>query len=176
MEFGLYENAAEILQYALSEVGAENSSFDLDGVRMLWVKALIGNDEFLLASEVLQEVRKLSEIRCIISMVWLSITFWSTSAKAILNLLKGNLKRIDASSLDKADRVWFYYFSLAVDLIEGKKKCSQWILYFKRDFLASTNLEQQAYFQSLIWGLVQFAKARFNCSEAASQVTEGKSR
>ena len=151
MEFGLYENAAEIYSTLLSEVGAENSSFDLDGVRMLWVKALIGSREFLLASEVLQEVpeAKRNSLYYLYGMIVDYVLEYKRPKKAILNLLKGNLKRIDASSLDEADRVWFYYFSSAVDLIEGKKSALKDSLFQAR-LLASTNLEQQAYFQSLM--------------------------
>ena len=82
------------LHTLLSEVGAENSSFDLDGVRMLWVKALIGNVSSL-ASEVLQEVQaKRNSLYYLYGMIVDYVLEYKRPKKTILNLLKGNLKRL----------------------------------------------------------------------------------
>lgn len=150
MELGLYENAAQIYGALLNEATVD-SVLDSDALRMLWAKALIGSREFLLASEVLMEVSEANRDSqfYLYRMIVDYVLEYDRSKKDLLNLLRGNLKRIDVSHLNENDRVWFYYFSSALDLIEGKKSAIKDSL-FQAGLLASKNLEQQAYFQSLM--------------------------
>ena len=155
MDFGLFKNAADIYGALLSDAEMdaemEDASMDRDDLRMLRVKALIGSREFLSASQLLMEVSQANRDSqfYLYRMIVEYVLGYDYSKKNLLNLLKGYLKQIDVGRLAEVDQVWFYYFTSSVDLIEGKKSAIKDSL-FQAGLLSSSNLEQQAYFQSLL--------------------------
>ena len=151
MDFGLFENAAEIYESLFLAEGIESPNINQDELRFSLIKAYIGNRNFDSAESLLNEIPKAQQgdQYFLYNLITQYVLNYKQSKKDLLDLLKRNLKQIKVENLKDEDKAWYYYFRATEELIKGKKGDLKNSLFQAKVFSESDE-ERRAFFESLI--------------------------
>ena len=151
LEFGLFENAAEIYESLLITEVIGSPNIKKEELHFSLIKAYLGNRNFDLVEALLKEIPEAQQgdQYFLYNLITQYALNYKQSKKDLLDLIKRNLKQIKVENLKDSDKAWYYYFRATEELIKGKKGDLKNSLFQAKVF-SELNKERQAFFESLI--------------------------
>ena len=151
MDFGLFENAAEIYESLFFAEGIDSTNINQDELRFSLIKSNIGSRNFDSAKSLLDQIPKAEQgdQYFLYNLITQYVLDYKQSKKDLLELLKRNLNQIKVENLNDEDKAWYYYFRATEELIKGNKGDLKNSLFQAKVFSESDE-ERRAFFESLI--------------------------